>query len=238
MTAPITTHVDTRDEFIRMVAKGLSFCDVGGLWGTVNERVSVAAAAGASSMTMLDVSPFANPLWDKFEARMQDLGIREYGRVSANVDDADLAERAGSFDVLHCSGLLYHCPNPLYSLAQLRRITRQYLVLTSIVVPERIENDAGVLETHSGQAVFVPYIDGQPRAVLREHLTSLGIKGVRGVDRDAAHWGVDDYASWWWVPAVETLRRWIESAGFKVVDDGPAWAGRSHAFLAGVAEPP
>ena len=49
--------MDPRDRFIHEVSKDKSFVDVGGLWGTVNERVSVAHAAGARELAMLDISP-------------------------------------------------------------------------------------------------------------------------------------------------------------------------------------
>ena len=32
--------MDLRDDYIRRVVRGRSFADVGGLWGTVNEKVS------------------------------------------------------------------------------------------------------------------------------------------------------------------------------------------------------
>ena len=36
---------DVRDTYIAQVVAGKSFADVGGLWGTVNEKVSVVVAA-------------------------------------------------------------------------------------------------------------------------------------------------------------------------------------------------
>ena len=39
---------DIRDRFIEKVAAGKRFVDIGGLWGMVNEKATVAAAAGAS----------------------------------------------------------------------------------------------------------------------------------------------------------------------------------------------
>ena len=49
--------MDLRDDYIRRVVRGRSFADVGGLWGTVNEKVSVAAQAEARSVAMIDISP-------------------------------------------------------------------------------------------------------------------------------------------------------------------------------------
>ena len=37
---------DVRDTYISQVVAGKSFADVGGLWGTVNEKVSVAHTHG------------------------------------------------------------------------------------------------------------------------------------------------------------------------------------------------
>ena len=37
---------DVRDTYIRQVVAGKSFADIGGLWGTVNEKVSVAHTHG------------------------------------------------------------------------------------------------------------------------------------------------------------------------------------------------
>ena len=54
---------DARDTYISQVAAGKSFADVGGLWGTVNEKVSVAHTHGARALTMIDVSPPDTELW-------------------------------------------------------------------------------------------------------------------------------------------------------------------------------
>jgi len=42
-------NTDPRDLYIAQVIAGKTFVDVGGLWGTVNEKVSVAYQAGALS---------------------------------------------------------------------------------------------------------------------------------------------------------------------------------------------
>ncbi len=46
-----------REQWVATAAVGKSFAEVGGLWGTVNEQVTVAAAAGATATTMIDVAP-------------------------------------------------------------------------------------------------------------------------------------------------------------------------------------
>ena len=48
---------DVRDSYIRQAVAGKSFADIGGLWGTVNEKVSVAHTHGVRTLSMVDVSP-------------------------------------------------------------------------------------------------------------------------------------------------------------------------------------
>jgi hypothetical protein len=228
----MTATTDMRDRFIQRVVSGHTFCDVGGLWGTVKEKVSVAAEAGATSTTMLDISSLDNPLWTRFSDRLTELSVEDAARISGNIDDPDLPNFAGPFDVVHCSGVVYHCPNPLYTIAQLARITTKYLIFTSIVIPERIETSAGVLETPPGHAVFLPFLEARQREILQHHFEELGIGNIIGIGNPFDEWSVGDYRPWWWLTPASTMRRQIESAGWRVIEDGPVWAGRSHGYLA------
>ena len=54
-----------QDKIIREHVKGLSFVDFGGLWGILNEKVSVASLAGARSTAMADMQPLGNWLWHR-----------------------------------------------------------------------------------------------------------------------------------------------------------------------------
>ena len=97
---------DLRDVYLAKVVKGKSFAEVGGLWGTVNEKVSVAHAHGARDLAMIDVSPPESELWRLFEERRQSLRLPEVQCVSNDL--VALAESATCprFDVVHCSGIL------------------------------------------------------------------------------------------------------------------------------------
>ena len=226
-----TPPKDLRDEFIERVVAGRSFCDVGGLWGTVKEKVSVASAAGASSVAMFDITPQGAKLWNRFDERMAELGIDDVSRISGNVDDPALPSLAGPFDVVHCSGVVYHCPNPLHTIAQLGRIATEHLVFTSIVIPERIEVPAGAFEAPPGHAVFIPGLGDRDREILKQHFEQLGIKPV-GISTHVETWSTEDYAPWWWLTSAATMRMQIVAAGWRVVDDGEIWRGRSHGYLA------
>jgi hypothetical protein len=113
-------------EWIGTHAKGRTFADVGGLWGTKNERVSVALRGGAAAAAMIDSMPLDREEWRQFDERCAGLGVSGYQKFQVNLDDPDLVAKVGTYEVVHCSGVLYHCPNPVYSAAQLARLTREF----------------------------------------------------------------------------------------------------------------
>ena len=137
---------DVRDTYISQVVAGKSFADVGGLWGTVNEKVSVAHAHGARGLTMVDVSPRDSELWELFDERRRTLRVPAVECVSADILTLVEGDPCPQFDVVHCSGVLYHMPEPMQFLRALRKITREALVLTSAITATRVEGAEGVLE--------------------------------------------------------------------------------------------
>ena len=112
--------MDPRDRFIQRVAHGKTFAEIGGLWGTTNERASVAHKAGARELTMVDVSPPTSKWWPAFEARRVELGVPSVRSVSGDVMQLAYADPSLRFDVVHCSGILYHIPNQFTFLQALR----------------------------------------------------------------------------------------------------------------------
>src|SRR5262249_28264127 len=142
-----------------------SFVDVGGLWGTVNEKVTVAAKHHAARLAMLDISPPGSPWWEPFRARLAEADGLECRCISDDICVA--ASRADLlYDVVHCSGVLYHHPNPVLLLSSLRRITRRHLILTSAVLPESVSNACGSFHLPSSGAVFIPALNSQEREIL------------------------------------------------------------------------
>ena len=229
--AGVAVPADPRDEFIARVVRGQSFVDVGGLWGTVNEKVSVAHGAGAIERAMLDVTPEGGELWRLFRERMRALGI---GEVSCGV--ADIAEYQGRrYDVVHCSGVLYHHPNPLLLLTGLRRICGGHLVLTSAIAHGRIENRAGSLEVPPASAIFIPALSDRERAILAEHWRAVGA-GALGITQPASY-AIDesnatDMGPWWWLLTAEAMRALCEVAGFEVLEGRHSWGGNAYTVLA------
>jgi tetratricopeptide (TPR) repeat protein len=219
-----------QDRAITEHVAGLSFADVGGLWGTINEKVTVALGAGAARATMMDVVPDGHELWSAFDAHMQERGYTEYRRVPRfNVDDPAASGDVRAVDFVHCAGVLYHVPAPMHTLACLRRLTSKYLLLGSMVVPDEVVNDCGRLDFSSGQMVFVPALSGQPKRVLARHFdeSDVHVGHINESTKEPFRLSSGpNYGPWWWLFSAGTLRSMVTTAGFTVIDEGLSWEGR------------
>jgi SAM-dependent methyltransferase len=230
-----------REEWVSQAADGKSFAEVGGLWGTVSEQVTVAARAGATATTMIDVAPMdpgegEEDLWRAFHDRAASLGVSGTTCVEGSIDDPDLVRRVGSFDVVSCSGVLYHCPEPLRTLRNLRAITRGTLVLGTVTMPETVANSAGVVSVEPGSALLVPALTESQRAVLGDWLREVGGVPAAGVTHPPHdEWAVDDYSSWWWLFTRDHVAGLLRVAGFEVATLANYWEGRATLYLAKAA---
>ncbi|HYZ30792.1 MAG TPA: class I SAM-dependent methyltransferase [Crenalkalicoccus sp.] len=217
---------------IAALVPGRSFADLGGLWGLENERVSTALLAGAREATMVDAIPRDHLLWAELAARCAARGVAAPRMVQADILDPGLPGAVGLFDVVHCSGVIYHCPDPYHALRQMMAVARRHLLLGSATVPARIENAAGVLELGEGRVIAVPALRGAARAVLARHFAEAGI-AVHNLTTTEAHpwtWpgGAFNTAPWWWLWTAETLAAMAETAGLRVREVFGAWEGRAH----------
>lgn len=227
---------DPKDRWIEEHVRGKSFMDVGGLWGTRNEKVSLALRSGARTATMADIAPFRDKLWADFDAYCRARDVTGYGR--AHLDVVELPDDCSGLthDVVHCSGIIYHVPDPYRVLANLHRLTREWLILTSMVVPEHIDNAAGTVEFPAERAVFVPALGEATRAVVARHFDALGLQ-VGGINQElteAWRWpdGTPNYGPWWWLLSPAHLRALLRVAGFEIADECWSWEQRSYSFLA------
>ena len=225
---------DLRDQYIGKVVRGKSFAEVGGLWGTVNEKISVAHAQAANDLTMIDISPPESELWHLFDERRRALQVPEVQCLSADLLKLVETVPCPQFDVVHCSGILYHAPDPLRFLRALRLVTREFLVLTSVVTARRIANKHGALEIPQAAALFVPALQGKERAILQTYWEQVVGDGALGLTQEIKSWDLDDFAPWWWLPTVEALAASCMAAGFDPVEGGYIWNQNAYVQLLAV----
>ena len=223
--------VQWADEIINSHVKEASFADIGGLWGLVNEKITVAVKAGCRAATMIDITPINHQLWSQFEERALSVGVTKYRKLQGNVDDPALLDKSGTFDFIHCSGVIYHVPNPLHTLARLHALTSRYLLLVSMTVPQQIVTDAGELSFAGGRTVFLPAVDAPTKEILAGHFHILGIN-LAGISDNRYPWtSLSAYGPWWWLWAEDTLSVMLRSTGFRVAEVRETWKGRAHSFL-------
>lgn len=223
--------MDPRDRFIHQVSQGKSFVDVGGLWGTVNERVSIAHAAGASELAMLDISPLDGKWWPLFHERRQALGVPPIREISGDLMTLAYEDPSLRFDVVHCSGILYHIPDQFQLLRALRTITTGHLVLTSSITETHIANEAGELHVPEGSALFLPALSAHERAVLKAHWWPTLAQHSLGLTTDIDRWHLDDFGPWWWLPTTQALTRMCDIAGFDVIEVEHLWNGHAATLM-------
>jgi hypothetical protein len=234
-----------REEWVAIAAAGKTFAEVGGLWGTVNEQVTVAARAGATATTMIDVAPTdlgegEDDLWQLFRDRAASLGVTDTTCVQGSIDDPELVGRAGSFDVVSCSGVIYHCAEPLHTLQQLRAITRETLILGTATMPETVSGPAGTVSVEPGSALLVPAMPQTQRTIMGEWLREVGGVQALGVNHPMqTDWALDDYGAWWWFFTRDYVVALLRMAGFEVETLASYWEGRATLYMAkAVGSPP
>ncbi|MDD2677406.1 MAG: class I SAM-dependent methyltransferase [Methylacidiphilaceae bacterium] len=224
-------ETDPRDRFLAAVVSGRSFAEVGGLWGTVNEKVSVAHRLGARSLTMIDAAPATDLGWAAFEQRRRELGVGAVTCVSSDVVRLVEAPDPPLFDVVHCSGVLYHVPEPMRLLLALKRIARHHLVLTSLVARSEYPHKGGTLRVPDAASLFIPALEGPEREAVAGYWKNLVGDGAVGLTRENPTWQLEDFGPWWWLPRPRALRALSRSAGFYLIEEREFWEGNACTLL-------
>jgi hypothetical protein len=227
--------MDYRQNFITEVVSGKSFLEVGGLWGAVNEKATVAFQAGASEIAALDIWESGSEWWEKFRERCEALGLNKVAEHIGSIDNVEFIRNIGQYDVVHCSGVLYHCPNPFLTLRNLHFVSRDFVILTSAVMPPSISNELGQINFDDDSAVLVPAIVDSKRRIVDKYIIQRYGGGAYGVNSPVDAWffdgGAPNYGPWWWLWSAGYLRSMALCAGFALVKEGSQFDGTGHCLL-------
>lgn len=193
-------------EYIRKLAPGHSFADIGCMWGVNGSHAFAAEEAGASRVVGVDVFG-PTPEFERAHAE-------RHSRVEfvlGDCTDPMIIARLGEADVVLCAGVLYHHPSPFDVLVALRRICRQTLILRTATIPE--------VEGLPNAAVYFPMLPADARGLW--NLRTLGLVHQAGISEPFR--GDDGYGNWFWGLTPSCLVSLIETAGFAVKrrDDEP-----------------
>jgi len=185
-------------ELIAKYVPGKTFVDVGCMWKVDGAYSFHALRSGASAVTGIDMME-PTPGFCRQNTETGDT----VGFFRGNLNDPAIESWAGSYDVVFCAGVLYHVPNPVYSLLQLRKLCNETLILTSASTMDHKIQNVGI---------FLPRLDDQSRTA-QNFQGPHGGKKV-GLDRD-----VDEnlgFVPWFWLLTPSAIRSMVEAVGFEV----------------------
>ena len=187
---------DRYRELIARHAPGGSFADIGCMWNVDGAYAFHALDQGATDAVGVDLMPAT----EKFLARNRARGDR-VRFVNGDINDHGVVAALGTFDTVFCSGVLYHVPNPVFTLQQLHRICGSTLILVSATIPE--------LPWPQG-AVYLPFLDERQRRSInfRTRYLKMGL--------DSAFVAEQGYANWFWGLTPTCVEAMARSAGFEV----------------------
>lgn len=187
-----------REELVRRHAPGRSFLDVGCMWSVDGAIAFLAEEIGATNVTGIDLMPPTERYREEHARRRSSMRF-----VLGDLHDQPVVAEAGVHDVVWCSGVLYHAPNPLVTLARLREVTGELLILSTEALPE--------VPGAVGACVFYPGLDDAGRAAYTAVHAGRSALGVsEPFDR------AKGYENWWWGITPSALRGMLVASGFEV----------------------
>jgi hypothetical protein len=190
-----------REELIRRHAPGRTFADIGSMWGIDGAMSFLAEEEGALSVTGLDLMPMTPEYVEQHRIRGSNVRF-----VQGDLHDPEAIAAVGVHDVVWCSGVIYHAPHPLLTLARLRSITGRLLILATETIPE--------VPGIRGACVFLPGLpepDRRAHAAARPGITAAGLTAP--FDPDEA------YGTWWWGISRSALRGMLSVSGFETLEE-------------------
>jgi SAM-dependent methyltransferase len=197
-----------REELVRRFAAGRSFADIGCMWGVDGAIAFLAEETGATSVTAVDLMPASR----RFETERARRGST-VRFIQGDVHDEKVIGVIGRHDLVWCSGVLYHAPNPLLTLARLHAITGELLILATETIPEV----PGLAQA----CVFLPGLSGADR---RLHASAR--PGVNAAGLSAPFDRAQAYETWWWGMTRSAVRGMLHASGFDTLEEhgGPLHA--------------
>jgi hypothetical protein len=202
-----------REAWVRAHAPGRSFVDVGGLYKLVGDMAFLAEEVGAAPVTLFDVGDSDLPSeghleWGSFDGKRQERGS-SVKYVQGDLEDPVTPERVGVHDLVFFSGVLYHTPNPVLQLLQLRRMTGELLYLSTLTIPE--------VPGFPQACVFYPYLDAAARAPYAAGYSWAG--DLLGIGRPIDERPMYGFGNCYWGMTRSALISMLRVARFEVVEE-------------------
>ena len=168
----------TPQELIQKYAIGKTFADIGCMWGVNGGFSFFAEGCGAKRVVGVDIYPATKQFAVEHSRLNSSVQF-----VLGDINESDTLRQIGTTNIVFCSGVLYHMPDPFSLLVRLRSICDELLILRSQLVPEM----PGLRNT----AIFYPMLDEAHRNLFK---TGIGIqKAIAGPYEPES-----GYDNWFW----------------------------------------
>ena len=191
----IKTSDDIRQDLIKKYAAGKSFVDIGCMWRVDGRFSFLAEECGAEKVMAVDIYPQSKQFLSEKERR----GSRvEF--IQGDINSQDVISKIGVCDVVFCSGVLYHMPDPLYFLSRLRMICAETLIFSTMAIPEV----RGMRNT----AVFYPFLDAGQRKIWDA--------GDKKKTVAQPYEPGNPYSTWFWGFSPSCVASMLQSVGFDI----------------------
>lgn len=185
-----------KEDLIKKYAPNKSFADIGCMWRVNGYFSFLAESVGATKVAAVDIYP-ASP---EFEAQAEKSGSK-ITFIQGDIHARETIEAIGHRDVVFCSGLLYHTPNPVDTLMKLRLICTGILILNTSTIPE--------MPGLKNFAIFYPYLGGDQRQVWNLRQGAIGVSSPYDPGQG--------YGNWFWGFSYSCLESMLQCAGFRVI---------------------
>lgn len=193
-----TSSVPTPEDVIQKYAPGKSFADIGCMWAINGAYSFFAERCGARRVVAVDVYPAT----DEFASEHSRSNSRvEF--VLGDINENVTLRRIGTMDVVLCSGVLYHTPDPFALLARLRSVCGEILLLQTHLIPE--------IPGQRNAAIFYPMLDEVHRTRFR--LGTGMQKAITGPYEPES-----GYGNWFWGLTPSCVESLLACAGFATLE--------------------
>ncbi|MEH2513157.1 hypothetical protein V1291_004511 [Nitrobacteraceae bacterium AZCC 1564] len=189
----------TPQELIATHAPGKSFADIGCMWGINGALSFFAEQCEAKHVVAVDVYPAT----EEFTAEHTRLHSKVQF-INGDIFETTTLQKIGKVDVVFCSGVLYHMPDPFSLLVRLRAICGEVLILRTMIIPE--------VSGMRNMAVFYPMLEESQRNHFK--LGTGMQKAITGPYEPES-----GYGNWFWGLTPSCVESLLACAGFEVIEE-------------------
>jgi hypothetical protein len=159
--------------------------------------------------------------------------VEGYEELQVDICAPDAPDRLGSFDFVHCAGVMYHVPDLFRFMGNLVSVTSKYLLLSSVVMPTQIPAPSGSLTFGPDHAYLSPILSADNRRAVADYLVEKGLQ-AQGVTEEAEYLkdGRPEFGPWWWLYSSEFMMRIVRMYDLEILEVGQSPKGNAYTVFA------